>query len=96
LHKQDGGQIFTFAHCFHKASRPIIQDPSVIDTSNLVRIFQTPQETRHITKRSKVKVTFRSWAQIRSVLRLIKNYDCDKFTHAQSWSFPADLSQNLR
>ena len=30
---------------FTKAS--IIQDPSVIGTSNLVRIFQTSQETRH-------------------------------------------------
>jgi len=85
LHKQDGGQIFTFAHCFRK-SIYIIQDPSVIDISNLVRIFQTPHETRRTTKRSKVKVTFR-WAQIRSVLRLTKNYDRDKFTHAQLWYF---------
>jgi len=77
---------------FVKAS--IIQDPSVIDTSNLVPIFQTPQETWRTTKKSKVKVTFRSWAQIRSVRRLTKNYDRDKFTHAQSWSFAADYNQN--
>jgi len=88
LHKQDGGQFSPSRTVFVKAS--IIQDPSVIDkpTSNLVAYvyFKYHKKLDTPEKRSKVKVTFRSWAQIRSVLRLTKNYDRDKFTKAQSWS----------